>query len=203
MLDDLSLEIGDREILCVTGDSGAGKTILLRAIADLDPNRAEQIVCDGHRRSMVSAPVWRSMVGYVAAEPGWWRAHIGDHYDDIPQARKLAARVGIDPAVFDRPVAIASTGERQRLALIRALMRRPQALLLDEPTSALDRTSKTAVEALLREVAGNGTSILVVSHDAGQARRLGARSLELRDGRLLRCDGAEAGAAAQSGTSMP
>jgi len=187
MLDDVSLEVNANEIVCVTGDSGAGKTVLLRAIADLDPNQAEDVVCNGQHRSMVPAPEWRRMVGYLAAEPGWWHARVGDHYDDIAAARHLAVRLGVDPAAFDRPVALASTGERQRLALIRALLRRPQALLLDEPTSALDTSSKTVVEALLREVSAAGTAIVLVSHDSGQARRLGARLFELRDGRLSSC----------------
>ena len=138
------------------------------------------------------------MVGYLAAEPGWWHARIGDHYDDVADARRLAVRLGVDPAAFDRPVALASTGERQRLALIRALLRRPQALLLDEPTSALDTSSKTAVEALLREVSAAGTAIVLVSHDSGQARRLGARLFELRDGRLSSCTQATGARATRS-----
>lgn len=183
MLDDVSLEVRDKEILCVTGRSGAGKTLLLRAIADLDPNRAE-VRCDGVERASVPAPAWRRMVTYVASEPGWWNEHVADHFDNLEEARELGARLCIEPTAFDRSVALASTGERQRLALIRTLLRHPKALLLDEPTSALDRTSKTAVESLLRQVAAEGASILVVSHDSEQAGRLGARSLELRGGSL-------------------
>ena len=75
-----------------------------------------------------------------------------------------------------------STGERQRLGLVRALALRPRVLLLDEPTSGLDDTATEAVERLIRERLDDGASVLWVTHDEAQARRLGRRSLWVTDG---------------------
>jgi len=76
-------------------------------------------------------------------------------------------------------VAQLSTGERQRLALLRAVVQRPRFLLLDEPTAALDAASREGVEQLLQALKAEGLGLLVVSHDAGQARRLADVHLQL------------------------
>jgi ABC-type multidrug transport system ATPase subunit len=80
------------------------------------------------------------------------------------------------------PVARLSTGERQRLALLRALSPKNRVLLLDDPTSGLDVASVALVEALLREQLARGTAILLVPHDPEQAARMAPRHLELRNG---------------------
>jgi ABC-type phosphate transport system ATPase subunit len=77
-----------------------------------------------------------------------------------------------------------STGERQRMALLRALIRKPAVLLLDEPTSALDRASTLAVEALLAEHAAAGTGLVVVSHNEQQAERIATRRAQMTAGLL-------------------
>jgi ABC-type lipoprotein export system ATPase subunit len=81
-------------------------------------------------------------------------------------------------------VARLSTGERQRLALLRALGPENRVLLLDEPTSGLDSDSTELVEALLRRRMANGTAILLVTHDPKQAQRMASHHYELEDGRL-------------------
>jgi ABC-type sulfate/molybdate transport systems ATPase subunit len=86
--------------------------------------------------------------------------------------------------VLDWPVARLSTGERQRLALARALVRVPRALLLDEPTGALDEEARALVEAILRRQLEAGTPILMVTHDQSQAERLAARIVRVANGRL-------------------
>jgi ABC-type sulfate/molybdate transport systems ATPase subunit len=88
--------------------------------------------------------------------------------------------------VLDWPVARLSTGERQRLALGRALVRAPRALLLDEPTGALDEQARGLVEAILRHQLEAGTPILMVTHDRTQAERLAARIVHVANGCLLR-----------------
>ena len=82
------------------------------------------------------------------------------------------------------PVARLSTGEKQRLALIRAFVLSPPVLLLDEPTGPLDPASVERVEALLRERLAAGLILLMVTHDPAQAGRLGARHLRMEEGRL-------------------
>ena len=167
--------------LAVTGPSGAGKSVLLRMIADLDPNTGEALL-DGVLRSVIPAPAWRARVVYSAAEPGWWHERVGDHFVRSPAV--LLDRLGLRSSILDQPVRLCSTGERQRLALLRALERDPAVLLLDEPTSSLDADSVTAVEALLRERREAGMALLVVTHDLAQAARLGERHMRLELGRL-------------------
>lgn len=177
---DVSFEIQDGECVSLAGPSGSGKTLLLRALADLDP--AEGTVClDGVDRSSIPAPLWRRQVGYVAAEPGWWADRVIEHFSDWPRARGLIERLGLTASCGNWPVDRLSTGERQRLALIRALLLKPRVLLLDEPTAALDPVATSQVEALIAEERQAGLGVLWVTHDAAQAKRVSSRKLELRD----------------------
>jgi ABC-type sulfate/molybdate transport systems ATPase subunit len=180
-----ALEVAEGECVAVMGPSGAGKTRLLRAIADLDPNRGE-VAADGVDRARVSGPAWRRMVGYLPAESGWWADTVGAHFPDRSGCRALLAEMRLPADVLDWPVLRLSSGERQRLALARALVRGPRALLLDEPTGALDEEARTMVEALLRRQLDAGTPILMVTHDRSQAERLAARIVHVAKGRLLR-----------------
>ena len=155
----------------ISGQSGIGKSLLLRMIADLDPNEGTVLLGDRDRSGM-PAPQWRRLVIYVAAESGWWADSLAEHMVDIARARTLLPEFGLDPALLDLPVARLSTGERQRAALVRAVVGRPRFLLLDEPTSALDPSSKELVEAALGRLKAAGLGLVVVSHDAEQASRI-------------------------------
>ena len=180
-LDATTFRVDDGECLTVRGASGSGKSLLLRAIADLDPNGGEVMLDDAAREAM-PAPAWRRQVVYVAAEPGWWHDTVAEHFDDWWEARDLVVATGLPDDCRGWPVMRLSTGERQRLGLVRALALRPRALLLDEPTSGLDDTATEAVERLIRERLDDGASVLWVTHDEAQARRLGRRSLWVTDG---------------------
>lgn len=176
---DLRLDAG--ECLAVEGASGSGKSRLLRAIADLDPNRGE-VRLDGRLRSAMPAPRWRRLVTYVWPDAGWWTDRVGDHFSDERAAAEWLPRLGLPDGALDWPVARASTGERQRLALVRALVQHPRVLLLDEPTGALDPDATARVEAVLRDLLAAGTGIILVTHDAGQARRLAHRRMRVEGG---------------------
>ncbi len=180
---DLVVEPG--ECVSVMGASGAGKSLFLRMIADLDPNEGE-VGLAGQPRSAMPAPTWRRQAVYVPAESGWWTDRIADHIapDGRGAAEALASRFGLPAGILDEPVSRLSSGERQRLALIRALVLEPPALLLDEPTASLDATSIERVEATLRERLQAGCAIVLVSHDAAQAQRLASRHFTMRAGRL-------------------
>jgi phosphate-transporting ATPase len=171
------------ECVALRGPSGAGKTLLLRAIADLDPNSGT-VLLDGVNRKTIPAPLWRCRVGYVPAEPGWWADSIGEHFSDWPSALPLVQRLGLPAGAREWPVAQASTGERARLALVRALTAAPIVLLLDEPTAALDAAATAAVEALIAERLGGGLSVLWVTHDAAQAARVASRALFVEGGEV-------------------
>lgn len=171
------------ECAALTGASGAGKTLLLRAIADLDPNEGE-VEVDAVKRSAVAAPQWRRQVAYVAGESAWWDETVAQHFREPAEARGQLATVGLAPDALDWPVSRLSSGERQRLGLLRALAPRPRALLLDEPTSALDPDTTLQVEALLHRLLQEGMAILLVTHDPAQAARLASRRLVIEAGRV-------------------
>lgn len=171
--------------MAVSGPSGSGKSLLLRMIADLDPNAGRVRLGELDRSACVAAD-WRRRVVYLAAEAGWWADAVADHFAAPTReaARALAQRLNLKPELLDGPVGRLSTGEKQRLALIRALVREPVALLLDEPTSALDPQSVELAEAILRERLDAGLILILVSHDLRQAERLGDQRFEMRQGRL-------------------
>jgi ABC-type iron transport system FetAB ATPase subunit len=172
------------ECVSVAGKSGAGKSVLLRMIADLDPHDGD-VLLDGAPCSGMPAPRWRRMVTYVAAESGWWDEHVAAHFSPETDFAALFPAVGIPAEASAWPVARLSTGERQRLALLRALSPVNRVLLLDEPTSGLDAESTGLVEALLRGRLSGGTAILLVTHDPEEAARMASRHFELRDGLLV------------------
>jgi putative ABC transport system ATP-binding protein len=88
-------------------------------------------------------------------------------------------QAGLDPSYAERDASRLSVGEQQRVMLARALALAPEALLLDEPTSALDERARAGVERTLAELARAGLSMVVVTHDSGQAERLADRVVEI------------------------
>lgn len=180
----IDFKLEARECVSVAGKSGAGKSVLLRMVADLDPHDGD-VLLDGAPCSGMPAPAWRRMVTYVAADSGWWDERVAAHFPPDIDLAALLPRVGMPSDAGSWPVARLSTGERQRLALLRTLRPANRALLLDEPTSGLDPASSDLVEALLRERLAAGTAILLVTHDPDQAARMASRHLEVRNGRLV------------------
>jgi ABC-type iron transport system FetAB ATPase subunit len=178
----LSFQVEDGACMAVEGPSGSGKTCLLRAIADLDPAPG-QVFLDGAGRDEIKPQAWRKAVRYCAAEPAWWTStprpafHV-EQRNDVRLAR-LIGRLGLSEAHLDRPIHVLSTGERQRLALVRAVLDDPRVLLLDEPTGALDGASAALVEELLKYLLLSGRCILLASHDQGLIGRLSDTRLQL------------------------
>jgi ABC-type iron transport system FetAB ATPase subunit len=177
----LSLAAG--ECAVISGASGIGKSLLLRMIADLDENEGTALL-NGVSREHMPAPQWRRRVMYLAAESGWWAETVREHMPRAAEAARLMPRLGLSEELLDAPISRLSTGERQRMALIRAVIHKPDVLLLDEPTSALDSQSTLNVEALLAELAHTGTGLLVVSHNEPQVQRLAHRRFEMTAGTL-------------------
>ncbi len=159
--------------LVVSGPSGAGKSQLLRMIADLDENAGE-ISLHGVPREQMFAPDWRRQVVYQSAEPAWWEIHVKDHFQQtqLAEARALLAQLNLPADMLDAEVSRLSTGERQRMALIRSLLVKPAVLLLDEPTGALDESNTAAVEAVLKAQLQAGLALILVTHSTEQAERL-------------------------------
>jgi putative ABC transport system ATP-binding protein len=170
----VSFDLQDGECVALQGPSGVGKTLLLRSIADLDPNEGT-VKLDGTLREAMAAPAWRKQVTYLAAEPGWWSDTVQEHFTGWGDALPLVTRLGLPDDCGPWPIQRLSSGKRQRLALVRALMLRSRVLLLDEPTSALDPATAATVESLIGERISNGTSVIWSTHNNAQARRVGSR----------------------------
>lgn len=181
-----SFELKNGECLAVQGPSGSGKSLLLRAIADLDPNQGE-IILDGQLRETIPAPQWRRQVIYLSSESGWWGDNIMDHFSSRIEVNSWITALNLPAIILDQTVSSLSTGERQRLALARALVLCPRILLLDEPTSGLDPKTTDRVEQILKERLNMGLSILWVTHDPEQARRIARRFLLVEKGDI--CEG--------------
>lgn len=192
VLEPVSLELVAGELMLISGPSGSGKSLLLRAIADLDPHEG-QVWLDGEPRSAMAAHRWRRRVGLLPAESFWWEDRVGPHFpetsDDPVSLQRLLGDLGFGSEVLGWSVSRLSTGERQRLALGRLLAQAPEALLLDEATANLDPVNRDRVESVVEAYRrARAAATLWVSHDPEQRERLtaqgGGRQLEIRDGRL-------------------
>ena len=182
-----SFRINGGECVGVQGASGAGKSLLLRALVDLDP-RSGTLMLGGVDADTLSGPQWRRQVGLLPAESGWWLDGVGAHFSNFAAVdAQLLATLGFERNVGDWQVSRLSTGERQRLAIVRLLSNQPDILLLDEPTASLDHDMVARVEQLLLTyAAGNQAPLLWVSHDAAQLERVCNRRMTMeRGGRLL------------------
>ena len=198
LLTSVDLDVDAGELVFLSGPSGSGKSLLLRAIADLDPNDGE-VWCGDIARSSIPAPLWRRHVGLLPAESGWWEELVGGHFpvtaDDHAGLPELLARLGFDTDVLAWEIRRLSTGERQRLALARLLLNRPEVLLLDEATANLDPENRARVEAVIADYrAEHAAAVLWVSHDPEQRSRMNGRRLTIHDGRIgpeLSADGGQ------------
>lgn len=191
-LEPVDLEVIAGELVFLSGSSGSGKSLLLRAIADLDPHLGEVLI-DGVPRSVIPAPEWRRRVGLLPTEAHWWGDRVGDHLRDPgartgeqdPEVTEILNRLGFGTEVLGWSVSRLSTGERQRLALARLIANRPEALLLDEATANLDPPNRDRVEAMVRDYRRErAAAVLWISHDPEQRRRLAGRGLVIRNARL-------------------
>ena len=155
---------------------------MLRAVADLDPHHGK-VFLDDIECNDTSPVLWHRRVGCMLAESQWWHDRVGEHLADVDIS--LLEALGFGQDVLDFEVPRLSSGERQRLALIRLLSNGPQALLLDEPTASLDPENTRRVERLLTDYRGQHQApILWVSHDPGQIKRIADRHYEIVTGKL-------------------
>lgn len=182
-LENIHLDVAAGEIVCLSGPSGCGKSRLLRAVADLEIHSGtarlgemEQGAVAGHR--------WRRSVMMVPAESAWWFDTVGDHlHKPVPEALDA---LGFSEETVHWSVSRLSSGEKQRLALARALSREPRALLLDEPTANLDETTTRRVEDwLLPLIRARRLPVLWVAHGEEQIRRLADRHFRIEGARLV------------------
>lgn len=174
--------VSEGECVGISGRSGIGKSQLLRAITDLIPFTGD-LLLDGVSSTLFQAPAWRARVTMVQAESFWWYDKVGDHFADFAENEGLAGNLdclGLDPQAFGWEVSRLSTGEKQRLALLRSLQNEPIVLLLDEPSSALDTHHTELLERFIADYRGRtGAAVVWVSHDPDQLQRVASRLLRM------------------------
>lgn len=177
-LANVSLTIAPGEVVCLSGPSGAGKTRLLRAIADLEVHAGEVWLGEQEQRT-VSGHAWRRQVMLVPTESQWWADTVAPHFPQVV-AEGLDA-LGLSTSALEWPVNRLSSGEKQRLALLRALSHDPRALLLDEPTANLDSaTARRVEEWLLGIIRDRHLPVLWVAHKPEQIQRVAHRHFRIQ-----------------------
>jgi lipoprotein-releasing system ATP-binding protein len=201
ILENVTLQIFQGESVAVVGPSGSGKSTLLNIIGTLDRPTSGEVLLNGqdlgHLGEKQLAHVRNRQIGFV------FQAHHllpqcsvlenvlvptladkGSQADAEQRARALLKRVGLSERIGHRPGQL-SGGEKQRAAVVRALIMKPQLLLADEPTGSLDRASSSELGQLLVELnREENVTLIVVTHAPDLAKRM-SRVLEIREGHLV------------------
>jgi ABC-type polar amino acid transport system ATPase subunit len=206
VLKNVSLAIAERDVVCVVGPSGSGKTTMLRCIALLEPPTEGRIVMEGATISVAkpdskirrAARTVRSQIGLVFQHFNLWpHKTVLENIMEAPvlvkgmardaaiaDAEKLLEKVGLSDKRDAYPARL-SGGQQQRVAIARALAMAPKVLLFDEPTSALDPELRREVLHVMRQLAGEGMTMMVVTHEMNFARHVGTRLVFMDHGEIV------------------
>src|SRR6266436_563251 len=209
VLADISLDVPPGQFLAVAGPSGSGKSTLLGLVAGLDQPTAGRITVNGVELTVLGedalARFRRDTIGYVfqsfhliptltALENVAVPLELGGEPDALERARSLLSDVGLEERAHHYPVQL-SGGEQQRVAVARAVARRPTLLLADEPTGNLDSaTGKQIIDLLVALNENLGSTLVLVTHDPALAA-LADRVIMLRDGRIVSDEASNGGPA--------
>jgi putative ABC transport system ATP-binding protein len=186
-LDAVTLEVPEEGVTVLQGPSGSGKSTLLRLLNRLEAPDAGVVRYRGTDLAQRDVLAHRREVGMVFQAPVLFPGTVADNLavaSPVDPPATLLERAGLPASFLDREAGTLSGGEAQRACLARALATRPRVLLMDEPTSALDPEATAVIERLTRELAAGGIPVVLVSHDAAQAERVGDRIVRLSAGRL-------------------
>ena len=189
LIDDLSMDLKPNAISVIMGPNGAGKSLLLRLLHGLIPPASGIIKWGGNPMN----DAIRRRQAMVFQRPVMLRRSVAANIDFAIKLRGVASHNQRQQALSavdlankaDQPAKSLSGGEQQRLALARALSTDPAILFLDEPTANLDPASTATIEKIMRAAHEDGTKIVLVSHDLGQARRLAHEIIFMHRGRII------------------
>jgi tungstate transport system ATP-binding protein len=184
-LNDVSLDVRRGEFIALVGANGSGKTTLLRLLHGMLAHRGTRELADANAAQamvyqkpfVLRLSVWSNLM--VAL----WLARV-PHAERAARAEHALQRVGLAD-LRGRPARALSGGQQQRLALARAWAVQPQMLFLDEPTASLDPSAKKEVEAVLAGFAADGMTLVMSTHNLGQAKRLATRVVYLDRGEVV------------------
>jgi len=195
------LSLGKGEFLCIVGASGSGKSTILNLLAGLDTPTSGRIEVDGaaladfsrrelssyraHRVGMVFQS-FNLISHYTALENVAMALYFNNtpHGQRLKLAEDILARLGLADRTDHRPGDL-SGGEQQRVAMARALVKKPEVLFADEPTGNLDRENTEQISKLLTELNRDGLTIIMVTHDLELARSCAHRTVRMNYGRLV------------------
>ncbi len=188
----IDLDITRRGLTIVMGPNGAGKTTLLRLMHGLQRLSAGEIIWNAPQSQV------RDRQAFVFQSPVMMRRSVLDNVayplvlrginqaDARAQAAEIATEMGLG-GLLDQPAPVLSGGEQQKLSLARALISAPEILFLDEPCANLDGRATREIEAILQKAQGDGTRIVMSTHNMGQARRLAQDVVFMYDGKVHEC----------------
>jgi putative ABC transport system ATP-binding protein len=195
IVNDVSFDVHAGELLAIVGPSGAGKSSLLRLLNRLDEPTSGTVLLDRQDYRELPTRELRRRVGMVMQRPFVFSGTVAENLrfgprqqgKDLPdsEVQRLLTAVGLSGFEGEK-VTHLSGGEAQRVCFARALANQPTVILLDEPTSALDEAAKFEVEAVIRKIAEQAVTSVLVTHDLAQARRLATRVARLEAGKLIR-----------------
>ncbi len=186
----IGLAIEDRRVTVLTGPSGSGKTTLLRLCNRLEVPTSGRVTFRGTDLSSLDPLGLRKRVGMVFQRPALFAGTVRDNLAAALPAEdsiyeEVLARVGLQSASLDNLGDTLSGGEAQRACLARTLLTDPEVLLMDEPTSSLDERATRILEELATDLVRQGLTVVWVSHDLAQVRRIAEETVVLIDGSIV------------------
>ena len=200
VLNNISETINEGEKVVIVGPSGSGKSTFLRCLNRMEEATSGEIYIDGQNilESKTDVNKMRQKMGMVFQHFNLFphltilenitlapiKLKLMSKPDAIKKAHELLIKVGLDDKA-DKYPAMISGGQKQRVAIVRALAMDPEVMLFDEPTSALDPEMVGEVLDLMKKLAQEGMTMVVVTHEMGFAREVGSRILFIDEGKIV------------------